>query len=115
MPGGISRTWLGDIGMACGQSWYYSRYLVGTTKDGDNHYPACTWLDTDRGDSAWSASLKADMFLYTSDTTEIDTTKNFCSGTIFSNSTKPISEVPSGEVRRRSQLLDGRLIISLIR
>ena len=38
---GKSRSWIGDIGAACGTYWFYSHQMVGTTS---NYKPRCVWL-----------------------------------------------------------------------
>lgn len=39
---GTKGAWLGDIGYACGQPWYYGNQAI--DEDG-NIKPYCTWLD----------------------------------------------------------------------
>ncbi|CAD6580871.1 MAG: hypothetical protein ASARMPRED_000354 [Alectoria sarmentosa] len=40
---GQMRGWMGDMGHACGRSWYYSHLFIGE----DGHSPDCMWLDAD--------------------------------------------------------------------
>ena len=65
--------WTGDIGRACGQSWYASVEPTGRHKaegdgddefTGDEYVPACTWLDGDHTNDIESAALKFDTATY---------------------------------------------------
>jgi len=40
-PDGGKRAWLGDVGKACGASWYHSQTITGD----DDYKPACVWID----------------------------------------------------------------------
>jgi len=51
---GTQRGWLGDMGQACGQSWYYSDVIVGS----NSHKPDCIWLDNDHTNNIISTSMQ---------------------------------------------------------
>ncbi|OAK98030.1 hypothetical protein IQ06DRAFT_226338 [Phaeosphaeriaceae sp. SRC1lsM3a] len=108
--GSFGGAWTGDLGKACGQSWYASVEPAGRYKKegdgpdaatGDEYVPACTWLDGDHTNDIGAAALKFDTAAYgekVSDTIGNDA----CKFTIFGSDNGPIAAQP-GRRRRSSK------------
>lgn len=49
--------WNGDIGRACGETWYPGNQIAGAHKDGSKWRPACTWIGgtkNKKGKDTWA-------------------------------------------------------------
>lgn len=64
---GTQRGWLGDMGKACRQPWYYSDVIVG-----ENHKPACTWFDGDHTNGISANAVQIYMQAFANITTSYD-------------------------------------------
>ena len=91
--------WTGDIGKACGQSWYASVEPAGRQKaegdgddefTGDEYVPACTWLDGDHTNDIESAALKFDTAAY-GDNVQDTIGNDACAFTLWGNDNGPIA------------------------
>jgi len=131
---GTSRTWMGDIGWFCGANWYESATEAGQYKDGSPYYPKCTWLDGDATNGINAVSMKINFETYdvTGDTIDGNSTTDYCSGTIFSQSSDIMyNDLPAKskrglhsnslrsapmtpQARKRSQAMREKLVVSSI-
>lgn len=110
--GSFGGAWTGDLGKACGQSWYASVEPAGRYKKegdgpdaatGDEYVPACTWLDGDHTNDIGAAALKFDTAAYgekVSDTIGNDA----CKFTIFGSDNGPIAGTSLFNVATTSNL-----------
>ena len=89
--GSTSGAWTGDIGKACGQSWYHSNQQAGKLKNGTAYTPACTWFDGDHTNGIVNAGLKFRIYAYGEGAEETVKADKACGASIFGNSTGPIS------------------------
>ncbi|KAK2756422.1 hypothetical protein FQN54_005314 [Arachnomyces sp. PD_36] len=110
-PDGFKRTWLGDVGYSCGQTWYESGYTVGTDQDGNNYQPKCTWIDGN-GDPTNTVSMKIDTEFYVVKHGHVDPQMDICGGTTWSDSSEPIPDKRS--IKQRPEKHNHVLIVSTL-
>ena len=72
---GAARGWLGDMGQACNQQWYYSNVIVGD----EGHKPFCTWIDQNHSNDILNAAMQIHMedFVQLSETHRVEQDPEF--------------------------------------
>ncbi|KAI4690666.1 uncharacterized protein J4E88_002138 [Alternaria novae-zelandiae] len=108
--------WTGDIGAACGQSWYEQIEVAGKQPDGSDYVPRCTWLDADHTNDIPSAALKFDVTAYGENVNETADANAGCDYTIYGEDNGPLAGKPGAKrsTPERSQWMTEALVVSHI-
>ncbi|KAF2795472.1 hypothetical protein K505DRAFT_360120 [Melanomma pulvis-pyrius CBS 109.77] len=112
-----SGAWTGDVGYACGQTWYNSVEVAGTLSEeqgGGNYIPKCTWLDGDHTNDIANAALKFDTLAY-GENVKDTAGKNACGPTIYGSENEPIADKPASAKRNtrvRPTWMKNQLVMS---
>ncbi|CAD0113317.1 unnamed protein product [Aureobasidium uvarum] len=89
----LNGVWTGDIGRACGQTWFESQEVAGKLEDGSLYHPSCTWLDGNHDNGIPSASLKFATYAYGNELSHL-TLNDACASTMFAADETEITDAP---------------------